>query len=111
MTVLASLLPALLGLGGVALGAWLIQRRERVQRQLAFVERQLREFYSPMWGLRREIEVRSQLRVQIQDAAEAAWDELTSGPAENPAVARAFDEQRSAFQRLIEYAVFDVRQF
>jgi hypothetical protein len=103
MTLLASLLPALFGLAGVALGAWLIQRRERIQRQLAFVERQLREFYSPLWGLRREIEVRSELRVRIQDAAAATWSELTNVPCENPAVARELDEQHSAFQRLIEY--------
>ncbi len=109
---MSSLLPILLpvliglvgGLAGVALGAWLIQRRERLQRQLAFAERQLREFYSPMWGLRREIEMRSRLRVRIQGAAEAAWRDLTDRvPVEDPDAARQLDERRwPAFERLIE---------
>jgi hypothetical protein len=105
MSALATLLPALLGLigglGGVALGAWLVQRRERQQRELAFVERQLKEFYSPMLGLRTEIETRTHLRGRIQTTAGAVWRDLTDGRPGQPI--RQMDATKEAtFQRLIE---------
>jgi len=68
--------PALSGLAGVVIGAWLTGRRERRQRRLAFVERQLKDFYSPLLGLRKEIRTRSELRVRIHNAADAAWRQL-----------------------------------
>ena len=68
--------PALAGLAGVVVGAWLTGRRERNQRRLAFVERQLKDFYSPMLGLRNEIRMRSELRVRIHDAADVVWREF-----------------------------------
>jgi hypothetical protein len=68
--------PALSGLVGVIIGAWLTGRRERSQRRLAFVEKQLKDFYSPMLGLRNEIRMRGKLRVRIHDAADAVWKEL-----------------------------------
>ena len=37
-------IPALSGLVGVVIGAWLTGRRERSQRRLAFVEEQLKDF-------------------------------------------------------------------
>jgi len=68
--------PAVAGLVGVAIGAWLTGRRERRQRRLAFLERQLKDFYSPMLGLRNEIRMRSELRVRIHDTAGRVWKEL-----------------------------------
>jgi hypothetical protein len=68
--------PAFAGLTGVIVGAWLTGRRERSQRQLAFIEKQLKDFYSPMLGLRNEIRMRSELRVQIHDAADMVWRDL-----------------------------------
>jgi hypothetical protein len=53
---------AVAGLIGVAVGVflsgWLAARRDRSQRRLAFVEQQVSEFYSPMMGLRAEIQKR-----------------------------------------------------
>jgi len=68
--------PALSGLAGVVIGAWLTGRRERRLRRLAFTERQLKDFYSPLLGLRKEIRTRSELRVKIHNAADAAWRQL-----------------------------------
>lgn len=69
-------IPAASGLVGVMLGAWLSGRRETRQRQLAFVERQLRDFYSPLLGIRNEIRMRSELRVRLREAADAEWRKL-----------------------------------
>lgn len=69
-------IPAASGLGGVMLGAWLSGRRENKQRQLEFIEKQLREFYSPLIGIRNEIRMRSELRVKIHKAANTEWRRL-----------------------------------
>lgn len=68
--------PALAGLAGVVIGTFLTGRRERNQRRLAFVEKQLKDFYSPMLGLRNEIRMRSELRVRISNTADDVWREL-----------------------------------
>lgn len=77
MPVIESIIPAASGLTGVLLGAWLIGRQERRRYRLDFVERRVRDFYSPMLGLRREIEVRSEMRKFIQDTASTAWAKLS----------------------------------
>lgn len=68
--------PAISGLVGVVIGAWLTGLRERSQRRLAFVEKQIKDFYSPMLGFRNEIRMRSELRVRIHDTANVVWKEL-----------------------------------
>lgn len=74
--------PALSGLAGVVIGAWLTGRRETRQRRLAFVEKQLKDFYSPLLGLRKEIRARSELRERVFDAADAAWRQLCAQASE-----------------------------
>jgi len=97
-------IPALSGLVGVVIGAWLTGRREQSQRRLAFVEKRLKDFYSPMLGLRNEIRMRGELRVQIHDAANAVWGELC---ADARGVVEALEElsrrRGPDFHKLIEY--------
>src|SRR6266496_4949101 len=69
--------PAVAGFIGIITGAWLTSRRERKQRQLDFIRTQLREFYSPILGLRQDILMRSELRVKVQQAANTAWGKLS----------------------------------
>jgi hypothetical protein len=76
LPLIAALIGFLGALIGAGLTAWFVQRRERQQRQLAFLERQLREFYSPMVGLRAEVRMRGELRLRIQNLAEAVSSEL-----------------------------------
>jgi hypothetical protein len=68
--------PAIAGLAGVAIGAWLTGGREKKQRQLAFLEKQLSSFYSPMLGLRNEVKTHSAFRVRVQNEASAALSQL-----------------------------------
>ncbi|MFA5844784.1 MAG: hypothetical protein WC971_08145 [Coriobacteriia bacterium] len=97
--------PAVAGLVGVLIGAWLTGCRERSHRCLAFLERQLRDFYSPMLGLRNEIQMRGELRVQIQTAADAAWRGLAKETRRNGVRApEQFSAEREPeFKKLIEY--------
>jgi hypothetical protein len=100
-------LAAVVGLAGVLIGAgltaWLAARRDRIQRRLAFIEKQLSEFYSPMVGLRSEIRMFSELRVKLQNEADAAWRRLTEsvepGPESQALTATRFPE----FKALIEH--------
>ena len=99
--------PAFSGLIGVMLGAWLTGRRETKQRQLAFVENQLRNFYSPLLGIRSEIQMQSELRVKISQTANVEWRKWVSGIGAVEAQ-KLTEERFKEFKQIIEY---DNRQF
>jgi hypothetical protein len=67
--------PAVSGFLGVIVGAWLTACIERGKSRLAFCERQLRELYSPLLGIRQEISVLSEFRQEIRNAAGKVWAE------------------------------------
>ncbi|WP_408595794.1 hypothetical protein [Limnohabitans sp.] len=96
---------ALAGLVGVMIGAWLTSRREERQRQLAFLEKQLSLFYSPMLGVRNEIQTYGQLRVRVQNEAQAAWTQLCADTDDLPVHERRriTTERWPEFKRLIEF--------
>ena len=66
--ILNPLIPAAAGLGGVFLGGWLGDRREREKRRVSFITRQLSEFYGPLVSIRSEIRARGELRLKIETA-------------------------------------------
>lgn len=51
-------------------------RQMRSQKRLEFVERQLREFYSPMIGCLKKIKAKSELRFEISKASDPAWRKI-----------------------------------
>lgn len=97
--------PVASGLVGVLIGAWLSSRRDQSQRRLAFVEKQLTHFYSPMQGLRQEIASTSALRVHIQENAERAWRELCAQVSkdDHEGLARLGAERSQEFKKIIEF--------
>lgn len=97
--------PAIAGLSGVVVGAWLTARRERHQRRLAFIQDQLARFYSPMLGLRNEIHTDATLRQKIQDEASAAWQQICAAT-ESLQInerQRVFKDRWPEFERAIEF--------
>ncbi len=48
----------------------------RVQKGLDFIEKQLKDFYSPLLGYRNEIRIKSELRQRISELSNEAWQEL-----------------------------------
>jgi hypothetical protein len=70
--------PAIAGMTGVLVGAWLTSRRDRQQRRIAFREKQLSLFYSPLLGVRNEVQAYGALRVRVQGEADTAWRQLCS---------------------------------
>lgn len=97
--------PAISGLAGVIIGALLTSGRERKQRKLAFLEKQLSTFYSPMLGLRNEIKTHSAFRARVQNEANAAWVQLCeeSESLSIEARQRITNERGPEFTRIIEY--------
>jgi hypothetical protein len=100
-------LTALVGLAGIVIGAcltaWLAARRDRRERQVAFIEKQLSEFYSPMLGLRAEIRMFGELRVKLQNEAGAAWRELCEGIKPGPGSQALSMSRFPQFKALIEH--------
>lgn len=70
------IVPSLITLAAAYLGINFGLKQIRIQKQLDFYERQLKEFYSPLLGYRSEILAKSNVRVKISTAANEAWQEL-----------------------------------
>jgi hypothetical protein len=72
-------------LGGAFLGAWLSRWNEQRKQRLDFAAQQMREFYSPMLGLKTHISSLSELRMRIEDTAQEV---LALHPVPTPPSAR-----------------------
>lgn len=72
------IVPAVSGFVGVVVGAWLTASREKANRRYAFRERQLHDFYSPLLGLRREVQARKKLRAKVHELANSEWEKLAN---------------------------------
>ena len=98
---------ALSALGGLLIGSWLASKRDVSKRRYAFLERQLREFYSPLLGLRAEIRMRGELRARIHSAADAEWRRLCAEARETADPVNAFQKLEESkgrqFEGIIEY--------
>ena len=101
----ALIVPAAAGLVGVVVGAWLTSRRERRQRQLVYLEKQLSSFYSPMLGLRNEVRTHGALRFRIMNEASAAWTQVCAESEHLDVLERQriTKERGPEFTRIIEY--------
>lgn len=59
-------IPAASGLIGILVGWWLSIMRESAARRHSFVERQLREFYSPLLGIKSEIRALGEVGLKVR---------------------------------------------
>lgn len=97
--------PAVFGLLGVIIGAFLTSMREQKQRKLAFLEKQLSMFYSPMLGFKNEIRMHSAFRERVQNEVEAASRQPyeKSESLDIEARQRITSERSPEFKRIIDY--------
>lgn len=75
-SVISQNISAITGLLGVYIGAQLANRQTYVQRKLDFYEKQLRELYSPLMGIRKEIRILSEFRVEGEKASDEWWKKV-----------------------------------
>lgn len=106
MNTLTIVLPALLtflaGLVGVRIGL----RQIRLQKEYDFIEKQLKELYSPLVGLRQSIRAKSGLRAKLSNLTNEAWLEICERYKDHPQWNH--DKAFGPFSRLIDY---DNKQF
>jgi hypothetical protein len=101
-TVALSMISAVLGLGGLFLWAWLSSCHEQRRQRRAFIERQVREFYSPLLNVRRQ--VRALCEVRGHTAAEGVWAELCHAASERggrEALQRLSAERSAVFEAVV----------
>lgn len=101
--LISILAPAISGLFGVAIGGWLTAKRDRGQRKYDFISKQLRDFYSPLLSIHKEIRVLGEIRVKISKAANAAWHDLCRQREGSPEALRQLTEDRTEFSGVIDY--------
>lgn len=98
--------PAIAGLGGVWIGALLTSRQQKEQRKLAFIEKQLRYFYSPLLGIRNEVRMLNELQVKISKSADANWQKIckeTHQADDFDFIDKEMGKRREQFKRIIDY--------
>jgi len=89
------------GLVGAGVVYYFGIRQLVVQRRLAFLERQLVEFYAPLAGIRQQIRAKSELRLKVSEAAEAAWQDICASYEGQPM--HDHEERFAPFKQIIEY--------
>lgn len=87
-------IPSIAGLVGIVIGAWLSTKLEKYRAKLDFCARQLREFYSPLLGLREEIRILCEFRGEVSKQGHDVWQELCAlgQQVKDPEVMRKFLE-------------------
>lgn len=98
------LFPLLGVLAGAYLGYFFGARQIRTQKRLESIERQLREFYSPMIGCLKKIRAKSELRFEIEKASNLAWQKICK---EHP---KPFLDHEKHFEPFRKSILYDNRQ-
>jgi hypothetical protein len=98
-----TLIPAVAGLLGVAVGGWMQGHHQKKERENAFIKERLRDFYAPLLGMRSEIRAKSELRLKVSSITHAEWQAKFEGIAD-PEVKKAIDTQESPkYEKVFDY--------
>ncbi len=98
------MVPAISGLCGVAIGAFLASRREKLKRKHSFLSKQLTDFYSPLLVIRKELKASGELRLRISSAADIEWRKLCGRYEGQPDELRKLSETRGKkYEKIIDY--------
>lgn len=96
--------PAISGLCGVSVGAFLTSRREKIGRRHEFLSKQLTDFYSPLLALRQDLETIGKVRVKISGVADNVWRKMCKRYEGNPqALQQLTQEKGEKFTKIIDY--------
>jgi hypothetical protein len=91
-TLVNTLIPAVSGLVGVAIGGWLTALNQNRERREAHIKSQLSELYSPLLVIRSQIKAKSELRLKLSSAAGASWPAKFAG-IEDPVLKKQISER------------------
>ena len=97
---------AITGLFGVYIGAWLTKRQTVTRRKLDFYEKQLRELYSSLVGVRKEIQILSEFRLAGAEASQKWWQKVCQRGKnihDHGEATKFYDEEGKGISSQIEY--------
>lgn len=95
--IVSTITPFLAGWMGLKFGL----RQLKEERRLAFIEKQLNEFYSPLLGMHKVIREKSILRLKISKAGDKGWKENVHN-GQNPSIEPIKDEIAYDNRQLME---------
>lgn len=104
--IVAQNFSAITGLLGVYIGGLIANRQSCMQRRIDFVEKQLKELYSPMVGIRKEIQILSEFRLMGEKASDEWWQKICTYGAQikDPEKAgKYYEEKGKGIGSQIEY--------
>jgi hypothetical protein len=101
---IAPLIAAVSGLSGVLIGGLIASHHQRQERRQRFSRDQLTEFYAPLLGMRERLRARGEIRLKVNNAADAAWrsrmEEAGEGGIEN--LSKTEETLWPRYQRIID---------
>lgn len=71
------------------------------QRSSDFRKEQLSQFYAPLAGMRKQVRAKSELRLKVSQAANAAWQEICEQY--RGAIMHDHEDRYAPFRKIIEY--------
>ncbi len=93
-------IPSLVTLFAVYLAYRFATSQARTKRNADLIEKQLQEFYSPIWGCIKRIRAQGALRADISQASSIGWQKVC---ARSPDPFLNHDEEFKPYKALIEY--------
>jgi len=102
-TIMQSLIAAGSGILGVCVGGYFTARQQRQERRNTRIREQLQGFYSPMLGMRHEIEAKSEVRGRLSGLAQTAYPQLYEGVKDPASKLRIQEENLPDFVKLSNY--------
>lgn len=93
-------IPSMVTLFAVYLAYRFATHQARTKRNADLIEKQLQEFYSPIWGCIKRIRAQGELRSEISEACSVAWKKVCE---RSPKPFLNHDKEFEPYQRQIEY--------
>lgn len=100
MSLWKVIIPSLVTFATVFLAYRFAVNQARTKRNADLIERQLLEFYSPIWGCIKRIHAQGELRVEISQASNTAWQKVCE---RSPKPFLNHEEEFAPYKKLIDY--------
>lgn len=100
MSLWKVIIPSIITFATVYLGYRFATNQARTKRKTKVIEKQLLEFYSPIWGCIQKINAQKKLRVEISNAAGTAWKNICI-PSSTPCL--DYNEKFKPYDQLITH--------
>ncbi len=97
------LIPAASGLAGVTIGGWITLLGQRLGRKNDRLREQLKEFYSPLLGVRSQIKAKTDVRKKITAKAQELWPYKFAEASSSESRKVLHGEESAAFKKMLDY--------